>query len=68
MINNMTQFEHFKKNYLGTLCIFVASFFIVLTMEIIRESETWWISFFFLGIAASLPIGNYFSWKKKFKK
>jgi hypothetical protein len=64
----MTQFEHFKQNYLGTLGVLVASFVLVLVMEIIRDSDTWWMSFFFLGIAASLPIGNYFSWKKKFKK
>jgi hypothetical protein len=67
-MKKMTQFEHFKQNYLGTLCVLVASFIIVLVMEIIRDSDTWWMSFFFLGIAASLPIGNYFSWKKKFKK
>lgn len=64
----MTQWEHFKKNYLGTTVIFIALFLATLIFERIRQSETWWFSFFFLSIGVIvIPLGNYFSWKKKFK-
>ena len=64
----MTQWEHFKKNYLGTTVIFIALFLATLMFERIRQSETWWFSFFFLSIGVIvIPLGNYFSWKKKFK-
>jgi len=67
-MSKMTQWEHFKKNYLGTTVIFIALFLATLIFERIRQSETWWFSFFFLSIGVIvIPLGNYFSWKKKFK-
>jgi len=65
-MNNLTQWEHFKKNYLLTSLVIVVMFTIVLLFEIARGSEAWWISFFFLIPVVALVIGNYFSWNKKF--
>lgn len=66
-MKNITQWEHFKKNYLNTFAVLIAMFITVLILEIVRNSETWGISFFFLGLALSLFVGNYYSWKKKLK-
>jgi len=67
-MSNITQWQHFKKNYLGTFIFLMALFVASLVLEIIRSSETWWFSFFFFIIGAViLPIGNYLSWKKKFR-
>lgn len=65
--DNFTQWDHFNKNYKWTAIFMILAFIITLSMELIRESELWWISFFFLFIGiVVLPIGNYISWKKKF--
>jgi hypothetical protein len=65
-MNKITQWEHFKKNYLLTALVLIIMFTIVLLFEIARESEYWWISLFFLVPVIILPVGNYVSWKKKF--
>lgn len=65
-MSNITQWQHFKKNYLGTSLFLIGAFIVSLIMEIVRDSNTWWISFVFLFIATVIiPIANYFSWRKK---
>lgn len=67
-MNNITQWQHFKKNYMGTFIFMMVLFVTALILEISRDSDTWYLSFFFFIIGAViLPIGNYLSWKKKFK-
>ena len=68
MSDNLTQWEHFKQNYVGTSMFLLALFLLVLTLELVRGSSEWWIAFVFLGLAIIvLPLGNYISWKKKYK-
>jgi len=67
-MGGITQWKHYKQNYLATSLIMVALFLTTLLFEIFRDSESWWFSLFFLTIGiVIIPIGNYFSWKKKFK-
>ena len=62
----MTQWEHFKANYIKVSVFMILIFILALSFEIVRNSEDWWFSFFFLFLGVVvLPIGNYFSWKKK---
>lgn len=67
-MREVTQWNHYKQNYLGTTLIFIFLFGITLFFEILRDSKVWWFSFIFLIIGVVIiPIANYFSWKKKFK-
>jgi len=61
----LSQWEHFKKNYMWPMVCVLGIFVTSLIMSIIRD-DVWQFSFFFLGIALVFPIGNYFSWKKKY--
>lgn len=62
-----TCWDHFEKNYMWTTIIFIGLFLTTMIMEIMRGSDEWWYSFFFLIIGVVvIPIGNYLSWKKKF--
>jgi len=65
-MKNITQWQHFKKNhYLSLSLIFVLGSF---WMAYDIEDEVKWISIIvFLIGAVVIPLGNYFSWKKKFK-
>ena len=63
----MTQWQHFEENYLGAFLVCVIISLGVLIRELILGSSDWKISILFFMIATILPIGNYFSWKKKFK-
>lgn len=65
MEDNITQFAHFKRNYMWPTIILLAMFVTSLIMSSIRGTELGF-SFIFLGLAAIFPIGNYFSWKKKY--
>ena len=66
-MGKLTQWQHFKENYLNTAVILITAFALSLILDIIRgEDEMWWLSFIFLFIAVVvLPIGNYISWRKK---
>lgn len=65
-MSNLTQWQHFKKNYMWTSLFLICVSFISLGMELYRESNEWWLSLVFLFIAIVIvPIGNYFSWRKK---
>jgi len=62
-MKNITQWQHYKKNYLVVTVLFVAmaiiGFFTV-------EPEIWYVPIVFLFIGLVLiPIGNYLSWKGK---
>lgn len=63
----MTQWKHFKENYLGSFIFCIVLFLGILTIELIIGSNDWRLSFIFLLVALIFPVGNYFSWKKKFK-
>ncbi len=65
-MKNLTQWQHFKKNYLITSVVFTGMFILSITLSLIRFDNLWWFSFFFLILAwVIIPIGNYFSWKSK---
>lgn len=66
--NNITSWEHFKKNYLLGAIFLIGLFITSLTLELVRDTGNWYFSFFFLLLAGILPIGNHISWKKKFGK
>lgn len=65
-MEEITQWEHYKlNNYLALTILFVL-FSILMVIEI--ENEAKWISIFpFLIGTVVIPVGNYLSWKKKFK-
>jgi hypothetical protein len=61
MAKEITQWEHFKKNYLLISVGFVlASFWMYYDVE----AENKWLAIFpFIVGAVIIPIGNYLSWK-----
>jgi len=60
----MSYLKFFIKNGLGTTGFMLVLFVTSMIMSIYRD-DTWELSFVFLGIAIIVPIGIYFSWKKK---
>ena len=60
----MSYWKFFVKNGLGTTVFMLALFVTSLILSIYRE-DAWGLSFIFLGIGAIVPVGVYFSWKKK---
>lgn len=61
-----TWWQHFKNNVMWTT-LFVFTLFVVSLISSIYRDDVWQFSFFFLGIAITLVIYNYFDWKKKTK-
>ena len=66
MKNKMTQWQHFKKNYLWTFIAINLIGLTTLIMSLVRVDGEWCYSLFFFAIAwIAIPIGNYLSWRKK---
>ena len=61
-MKNITQWQHFKKNYLA-ISIGMIVFSIVIAANI--EPESKWVAILVLLIGVVIvPVGNYLSWKK----
>lgn len=63
----MTFWKHFKQNYLGT-SLWMLGLLLISLFTIHEPIVSWVVPLFFTLIILVLMVGNYFSWKKKFKK
>ena len=61
-MKKITQWEHFVKNCLPVAILLIAMSFIAFWT--VDEPKYVWLFPLFLALVV-LPIGNYFSWKKK---
>lgn len=62
-MKNITQWEHFKRNYLAIMIFFIGLGVLAIFTA---EPDIWWMPIpFFLIAFIIIPIGNYFSWKSK---
>ena len=64
-MKNLTQWQHFKKNYLNAAIFLTVLFLLSLSLSLSREDELWYLSFMFLIPVVVLFIGNYLSWRRK---
>jgi len=65
-MKEITQWNHFKRNYL----FFSIAFCILGAIIILYAGDVYkWTGLIHIGIGVIVfPVGNYLSWKKKFKK